>query len=431
MHQLFWLNLFFQWVSGFTKAKVQTDTGVKILGGGGGTLIINMVIIVWKTIINHLSGFCLTLCLLNDVSACVWELSHVCVSMCKLVSQSLWIIGIICESETAVVLFWLIICNPVEVRRLSVTLLNLLLLSSRCHVCTANTRMSGKLIQISPLQPGNAAVDCRRESKQWVKYLLPSWRHCQQRFCSFLSYALYRHKHVRETWKLKGRWISRVGAVTDRQVKKWIATPCTDCHFHVLGSCVSLKKKKKTQEIRVWGFKEYFKLIIIILCTLLTSSLSCCSAFFAVASWLGWSLEIFACSVLQLLCVGNKKMEIGIQQTHLSLKRGKMCHVFFGWVCLVCEAGLSRECHCNIWYCHYVFWSYHATKAWKMIERRKAMPKVSSLNVKRRGVKHLNGLRIPMWGVGFTRRLSCHPPSLSLPTLTLMCEELVLCVSSG
>lgn len=142
-----------------------------------------------QSIINHLSVFRLTLCLLNDVTAPVWELSHVCVLTCKLVSQSLWIIGVICESETAVVSFWLIIFNPVEARRLSVTPLNLLVLYSRCHAYVANTHewlINTDLPTATRKWIHDPAVDCSTERKQWVKHLLPSWRYCQQRFCSSL-----------------------------------------------------------------------------------------------------------------------------------------------------------------------------------------------------------------------------------------------------
>lgn len=183
MHQLLWLNLFFQWVTGLQKF---TDRHHCL-----------------QSIINHLSGFRLTLCLLNDVSAPVWELSHVCVLTCKLVSQSLWIIGVICESETAVVSFWLIIFNPVEARRLSVTPLNLLVLYSRCHAYVANTHewlINTDLPTATRKWSRDPAVDCSTESKQWVKHLLPSW---EGKVLLFSSHALYRHKHVRETWKLK------------------------------------------------------------------------------------------------------------------------------------------------------------------------------------------------------------------------------------
>lgn len=213
---LYWLNLFFQWVTGLQNLKFRRE--VQCINKQHGDHCL-------QSIINHLSGFLLILCLLNDVSAPVWELSHVCVLTCKLVSQSLWIIAVICESETAVVLFWLIIFNPVEARHLGVTPLNLLVLYSRCHAYVANTHER----QIN--------TDLPTATRKWSRPLTPQWICVQQANSGLKIYSpaeytvskgfallfvcLVQTQTCQGHMKTECRWISRVGPVNDRQVEKW------------------------------------------------------------------------------------------------------------------------------------------------------------------------------------------------------------------
>lgn len=133
-----------------------------------------------------------------------------------------------------------------------------------------------------------------------------------------------------------------------------------------------------------------------------------------------WSWEIFACSVLQLLCTSNRKKIHTANSPEP--KEGKKCIMFSLGGCVQCVRLVFQEIVIVI--DDTVIMCFGVTRLprlWKWLSMDKPCQMFqvnsSSLNVKRRGIKHLNGLRIPVLGVGFA--VVCPvslPPSFSLPS---------------
>lgn len=83
--------------------------------------------------------------------------------------------------------------------------------------------MSGKLIQIPPLQPGNEAVTLQwivvQKANNELNIYSPAEETVSKGFI-LLFLCLVQTQICQGDIKTKGRWISRVGPVIDREVKK-------------------------------------------------------------------------------------------------------------------------------------------------------------------------------------------------------------------